>query len=65
MKNVNELIDGLSSNWEKVNANEMDLKKAKELSNIAGKMLKAAAVTLAYDAHMGYKSKIDFLEKSK
>ena len=64
MKNVNELLEGLSSNWDKVNANEMDLKKAKELSNIAGKMLKAASTKLAYDIYMGYDTKIEFLERT-
>ena len=63
MKNVNELIEGLSANWDAVSADKMDLKKAKELSNIAGKLLKAASSTMAYDVHMGYNTKIDFFEK--
>ena len=62
MKNTKELLDALSSNWDQVISDTMDINKSKELSNIAGKMLKAVAVQMNYDIHKKYDKKIEFLE---
>ena len=62
MKNTKELLEGLSSNWDKVMSDEMEINKSKELSNIAGKMLKAVALQLNYDEHRKRDKDIGFLE---
>jgi hypothetical protein len=49
MKDVTTLRNDLLDVYEKTKAKEMDLNVTKELANIAGKILKSAALELAYN----------------
>lgn len=62
MKNAKELRDEMVSVFNDVKADKIDLKKAKELTNAAGKILNTVKVQLTYNQLMDRKEKIDFLE---
>lgn len=47
MKSLDQWEDHMSALFDKVNSDDMDLKKAAELSNICGKALKAHQLKLA------------------
>lgn len=63
MKNVIELREELINVFEKIKSKEIDLKQAKELTNVAGKIINSAKLELEYDQFLGNKSKIKFLQK--
>ena len=61
MKNVNELHQKLSEMFEGVENDTLDFKKAKVLSDIAGKMISAHAVQIKYYGMRKEKPRIAFL----
>lgn len=61
MKNVNELQQKLSEMFDGVENETLDSKKAKVLSDIAGKMISAHAVQIKYYSMRKEKPRIAFL----
>lgn len=62
MKNVKELRTELVSIFSDLKSDKLDVTKAKELNNSAGKILLSIRVQLEYNQIMDRKEKIDFLE---
>ena len=63
MKNVTDLRNDLLDVYEKTKAGTIDVKIASELANNAGKIIKTAALELAYNQFTKQSSKkIKFLE---
>jgi len=62
MKNIVELRKSLADNYEKMKANEMELKLGKELANTAGKLINTIKVELEYNQVIGEKNRIPFLD---
>lgn len=62
MINVKQLREQMIEVFENVKADKIDLKKAKELTNAAGKILSTVKTQLMYNQQMDRKEKIDFLE---
>lgn len=65
MKNIKELRDSLADNYEKMKADEMELKLGKELANTAGKLINTIKVELEYNQMVGVKKKIPFLDSEE
>ena len=61
MQNIKELRESLADNYEKMKANEMELKMGKELANTAGKVINTLKVELEYKKLTNNKDKIPFL----
>lgn len=61
MKSITNLTDNLSELFDNIKADAIDLKKASELNNTAGKLLKAYQVQLAYHAMRNEAPNIPFL----
>lgn len=63
MKNVSDLRNDLLDVYEQIKAGTIDIKIASELSNNAGKIIKTAAIELAYNQFTKQSNKkIPFLE---
>ena len=62
MRNINELNDELHAIFMQLKNDEIDLKKASEMNNTAGKIISIAKVQLAYSALRGDKPEIAFLQ---
>ena len=62
MKNIKELRETLTENYEKLRAGDMERALVCELNNTAGKIISSVVTELKYQNHMGLKRKIDFLE---
>lgn len=62
MKNIKQLRETLSENYEKLLAGEMERALVGELNNTAGKIISTVVTELKYQNHMGVKKQIDFLE---
>lgn len=65
MKNITELRENLSDNYELMKEGKMQVKLGKELANVAGKIINSLKVELEYNSMVDKKRKIDYLEKSK
>lgn len=62
MKNVKELRLEMVDVFEGIKKDKIDLKKARELTNAAGKILSTVKAQIMYNQHMDRKERIDFLE---
>lgn len=62
MENVKQLRDDLLATYEKLRDGEIGLNEAKQLSNVAGKILSSAKVQLEYNKHTSSKAQIKFLQ---
>lgn len=62
MQNIIQLRESLSDNYAKMKAGKMSIATGKELSNCAGKIINSIKVELEYNAILGTKNKIEFLE---
>lgn len=60
--NLQELTKQLSDNFQDLQTGKLEIEKAKEISNLAGKLLKGAKLQLEYNSQMKYDKKIEFLE---
>ena len=65
MKNITELRSDLMDNYVKMKDKQMELKEGKELANTAGKVLTSLKIELVYNAMMGIKTPIPFLQLEK
>lgn len=63
--NITQLTDNLLENFEKLQKGAIHEKRAKEISNMAGKIINSTKVQLEYNNYMKYRSKIAFLENEK
>lgn len=61
MKNIQQMTVRLTTLFYQIDKDTIDLKKAAELNNTAGKILKAHQVQLAYHALRGEAPEIPFL----
>ena len=61
MKSISNLTESLSNLFNQINDDSIDLKKAGELNNTAGKILKAYQVQLMYHAMRAEAPDIPFL----
>lgn len=62
MKNVSELRDELSAVYADLRSGALDAKVAKELANVAGKMINSAKIQIDYHTLRGDKTaKINFV----
>ena len=64
MRNVSELRSELAATFESVKNGSMEVKRAAELSNIAGKMIASAKVQIEYYQMRKERPKIAFLSTS-
>lgn len=62
MENVKELRQEMISVFKDIKEDKIALKKAKELTNAAGKVLLTAKLQIMYNQLMDRKEKIDFLD---
>lgn len=62
MQNITELRKSLCENYAKMKSKKMNIATGKELANTAGKILSSCKVQLEYNAMMGKKDSIEFLE---
>lgn len=62
MKNIKELVDGLSALFEEIKRGEVDVKLASEMNNTAGKIINAQKVQLEYAALKKVEPSIEFLD---
>lgn len=62
MQNITELRKSLADNYEKMKANEMEIKLGKELANTAGKIINTIKVELEYSDLLDKKPNIPFLD---
>lgn len=63
IRNISDLIKDLSLAYEALREGSLNLNEAKEISNIAGKLIKGASVQLKYNQYMKVNTPIPFLEK--
>lgn len=64
IKNLKELISDLSVVYTGLRDKTIQVSEAKEIANIAGKMIKATAVQLSYNELMKNGNKIPFCEEA-
>lgn len=62
IKTMSDLIKDLSNAYESLREHKLGLNEAKEISNIAGKLIKGASVQLKYNQYMKTADEIPFLE---
>lgn len=62
IKNLKELISDLSNVYAQLRDKSIPLNEAKEIANMAGKIIKATAVQLQYNEVMQNKKEIEFCE---
>lgn len=62
IKNIKDLTESLVNNYEDLVSGKITEKKAKEVTNSAGKIISAAKANLEYNRYMKYKRKVSFLE---
>lgn len=61
MENIKELRDELVNAFNDLKDGKMSAKNAKELTNLAGKIIMTAKTQLDYDKHLNQKNVINFL----
>ena len=62
MKNIKDLRDELIESFGELKSGKLKTKDAKELTNMAGKIIHSAKTELDYNKHIGSKRKIEFLD---
>ena len=61
-KNVTELRDVLLNTFDELVSDKIEFEKAKEISNMAGKIISSSKVQMDYNKQTKNNKKIDFLE---
>lgn len=62
---MTDLINDLSKAYESLRDQKLSLNEAKEISNLAGKLIKSSSVQLKYNQYMKSNVPIPFLEGKK
>lgn len=65
IKNISDLTQDLTRNYNKLVKGQLTEKRAKEISNMAGKIINSAKAQLDYNSYMKYKREIPFLDVKK
>jgi hypothetical protein len=65
IKTMADLIKDLSKAYDSLRDKKLDLNEAKEISNIAGKLIKGSSVQLKYNQYMKIVDEIPFLKSNK
>ena len=65
MDNIKQLRDDLLQSFQELRARRLDPKEAKEITNMAGKIIMSSKVELDYNKYMDNNRVIDFLEVEK
>jgi hypothetical protein len=59
---ISSLIDDLKKVYEEARNGELKLKDARDIANVAGKIIKASSVKLDYNKYKNSDEEIDFLK---
>lgn len=62
IKNMNDLTQNLIENYEKLGKGLLTEKRAKEVSNMAGKIINSCKTQLEYNSYLKLNKKIHFLD---
>lgn len=62
IKNIADLTADLTANYEKLTKGNLTEKRAKEISNMSGKIINSTKTQLDYNSYMKYKRVIPFLD---
>lgn len=65
MKGANDLTQDLLKKYEQLQDGTLDIKQAKQIANIAGKIIGSAKSQLLYNIYMERKEPIPFFEEAK
>jgi hypothetical protein len=65
MRNVKDLRDELISTFEKLRDGLIGIREAKEVANVAGKILSSAKIQLEYNVYTKSKRRVKFLESDE
>lgn len=59
---ISSLIDDLKKVYEEARNGDLKLKDARDIANVAGKLIKASSVKLDYNKYKNSNEEIDFLK---
>lgn len=62
LKNIEDLTNDLSLVYDELRSEKMGKSQAKELANVAGKLISASKTKMEYNKMVGSKNPIKFLE---
>lgn len=62
VKNMEQLLNDLTVVYQELRKKQITNDEAKQIANMAGKIIKAASTQLLYNEYMKKKTKISFLE---
>lgn len=62
IENVKDLTADLVKHYESLTYGKLSIRKAKEISNLAGKIINSAKANLDYNSYMKFKREISFLD---
>lgn len=62
MRNIKELTENLMQQYGEIVAGSIPPDQAKNIANVAGKIIKSCALQLDYNQTMKYTKRIEFLE---
>lgn len=62
LNGITDLTNDLKNLYEDCRNEKVDIRNAKEIANVAGKLIKSAALKMEYNSKMGNNSKVEFLE---
>jgi ribosomal protein L17 len=62
INNIHDLTQDLTKNYNKLVKGQLTEKRAKEISNMAGKIINSAKTQLEYNSYMKYNRPISFLD---
>ncbi len=62
MENIRDLRDSLLESFEQLKAGKLEPKRAKEITNMSGKIILSAKVELDYNKQVKNKKRVDFLD---
>lgn len=65
VQNNTSLRKDLTEVYNKLRSNEIGIEEAKQVANVAGKVLKSATAQLEYNRYVGNKREIDFFEEKE
>ncbi len=65
IENISDLTADLTANYGKLVKGQLTEKRAKEISNMAGKIINSAKCQLEYNSYMKYPRVIPFLDVKK
>lgn len=64
VQNNTSLRKDLTEVYNKLRSHEIGIEEAKQVANVAGKVIKSATAQLEYNRYVGNKREIDFFEET-